>query len=167
MRVASLIPLGPWAGVLQDVRRADGPVALEEGPPGAPDAWTLAKAVAACVPEVTVVVVVDPDRRPPGLLAMMVATLDALSGGRIVVALRSSARVDGAARRDEAWWIVDRLLRGETVDHAGRYFRVPGAVIGLRPVQTPRPPLLRDTAVEGEFREEPEVWLIRPSEASK
>ena len=167
MRVASVIPLGPWAGVLRDARRADGPVALEDGPAGAPDAWTLATAVAACVPEVTVVVVVDADRRPPGLLAMMVVTLDALSGGRIAVALRAAAGDDGVARRDEAWWIVDRLLRGETVAHAGPHFRVPGAVIGLRPVQTPRPPLLRSTDVEGEFRDEADVWLLRPLEASK
>jgi alkanesulfonate monooxygenase SsuD/methylene tetrahydromethanopterin reductase-like flavin-dependent oxidoreductase (luciferase family) len=41
----------------------------------------------------------------------------------------------------EAVWIVDRLLRGETVTYDGKYYRVQEASLGVAPLQRPRPPL--------------------------
>jgi alkanesulfonate monooxygenase SsuD/methylene tetrahydromethanopterin reductase-like flavin-dependent oxidoreductase (luciferase family) len=42
---------------------------------------------------------------------------------------------------DEGAALVDRLLRGERVEHAGPHYVVRGGGIGPRPVQQPRPPI--------------------------
>ena len=98
-------------------------------------------------------VIVLPRRRPQ-LVAQAAATLDLLSGGRLVLGVGaggdepdytafgedwdSAVRV---ARMDEAVGIVDAFLRGETVTHAGPDFPIDGVGIGPRPAQQPRPPI--------------------------
>jgi alkanesulfonate monooxygenase SsuD/methylene tetrahydromethanopterin reductase-like flavin-dependent oxidoreductase (luciferase family) len=93
-------------------------------------------------------------RRRPQLVVQSAATLDRLSGGRLVLGLGAGGdpgdfRSFGEdwdaparlARFDEALELVDRLLRGETVDHEGPAFTVRGVAVGPRPERRPRPPI--------------------------
>ena len=98
-------------------------------------------------------VIVLPRRRPQ-LVVQSAATLDRLSGGRLVLGVGAGGDpgdftsfgddVDRAvriARFDEALPIVDALLRGESVERRGPAFTVDGVAVGPRPVQEPRPPI--------------------------
>ena len=129
-------------------------VALRDGPTGGPDAWTTATALAVAHPELTVVVLVDVGRRPVGVLALMIVTLDHIAGGRLAVGLFGD-------HRDEARTLLDRLLRGETVEHEGEAGTLRGAQLGLRPVQQPRPPLLIESETgPGSWLEGETQWSV-------
>jgi alkanesulfonate monooxygenase SsuD/methylene tetrahydromethanopterin reductase-like flavin-dependent oxidoreductase (luciferase family) len=109
-------------------------------------------------------VIVLPRRRPQ-LVAQAAATLDRLSGGRLVLGIgaggdrpdftafgedwTASVRV---ARMDEAAGLVDAFLRGETVTHAGPAYPVEGIAIGPRPAQQPRPPIWMGAVRPGGIR---------------
>jgi alkanesulfonate monooxygenase SsuD/methylene tetrahydromethanopterin reductase-like flavin-dependent oxidoreductase (luciferase family) len=119
------------------------------------DPWMLLASVAAATERVRLgAMVTPPSRRRPWVLAKQLVTLDHLSGGRAVVGVglgfpeQDEFGAFGevtdlrtrAARTDEALVVVDRVLRGEPVDHSGEHFEVhahlhPGAV------QQPRPPI--------------------------
>jgi probable F420-dependent oxidoreductase len=88
----------------------------------------------------------------PALLGRQLTALDVLSGGRLRVGLGQGWSADEfeavgasakerAARADEfiaaleAWWGPD------PVEFHGRYYHIPRSIIGLKPVQRPRPPL--------------------------
>lgn len=93
-------------------------------------------------------------RRRPQLVAQAIGTLDRLSGGRCIVGVGAggdpgdfelfgepfepAARV---ARFDEGLVLLDRFLRGETVDHDGPLHPVRHAAVGPSPIQRPRPPI--------------------------
>ena len=98
-------------------------------------------------------VIVLPRRRPQ-LVAQAAATLDVLSGGRLVLGVGSGGdepdftafREDWDAsvrvrKMDEAVRVVDRFLRGETVTSEGPDYPVDGALLGPRPARQPRPPI--------------------------
>lgn len=155
-----MVPLGPWPKVLERARAASGAVALVDGPLDGPDAWSLATAVAVSVPEQPVLIVVDAVRRPPGILAAMAATLDGLSGGRLLLALRGDE-----ADVEEVFAILDRLLRGEKLDHDGPRFRLQGAAVGVRPSQQPRLSLLRAGSSPDAWSEGEVTWLVLAPEA--
>jgi alkanesulfonate monooxygenase SsuD/methylene tetrahydromethanopterin reductase-like flavin-dependent oxidoreductase (luciferase family) len=84
-----------------------------------------------------------------------VTTLDRLSRGRAILGVGLGTPVDAeygtfgeptdprilAERLDEGLEIVDGLLSGEPVHHAGAHYRVDGAVFLPRPVQRPRVPI--------------------------
>lgn len=89
--------------------------------------------------------------RDPFLLAKACASVDVLSGGRLLpaVAVGSAVGSDYAARgvatkgrgrrTDEGLEIMHRLWTEETVDFEGRFYRYRGASIAPRPVQDPMP----------------------------
>ena len=96
--------------------------------------------------------VTPPSRRRPWLLAKQIVTLDHLSGGRAVVGVglgfpeedefgafgEVTDLRERAARTDEALTIIDRVLRGEPVDHDGPHFEV-HAHLHPAALQSPRP----------------------------
>jgi len=87
--------------------------------------------------------------RNPMLLAKELATLDRLSGGRLLPAFGLGAvdpgehqafgveRTERAARFDEVLPLLRRLWSGEPVDHDGAFHRYEQAVIQPRPAQDP------------------------------
>jgi alkanesulfonate monooxygenase SsuD/methylene tetrahydromethanopterin reductase-like flavin-dependent oxidoreductase (luciferase family) len=93
-------------------------------------------------------------RRRPAQLAAETATLDVLSGGRMVfgAGLGSAAQEwtrlgeDGnpqvrAARLDEGLAVIDALWAGTEVHYGGDHVTVDGVRMPLRPVQRPRVPV--------------------------
>ncbi|HET8567621.1 MAG TPA: LLM class flavin-dependent oxidoreductase [Candidatus Limnocylindria bacterium] len=119
------------------------------------EAWTLLAAMARETDRVRVgTMVTQIAFRHPALLAMEVATVDHLSGGRVELGIGAGgAPLDAAYVGVEAWSkrerldrlaeqvdILDRMLRGETVTSDARYPTTAARVI--QAVQRPRPPIV-------------------------
>jgi probable F420-dependent oxidoreductase len=116
------------------------------------DAWTLLAGLAAATERVRLgPLVACAAFHPPGVLARMAATLDELSGRRLVLGLgagwnEAEFRAFGlpfdrrASRFEEAFEIVRRLLAGERVTLRGQFHQVEDAV--LLPHPNRRPTLL-------------------------
>jgi probable F420-dependent oxidoreductase len=132
---------------------------------GMHDAWTLLSAVAAVTTRVELgPLVLCNSFRDPGVVAKMAATLDEVSGGRLVLGLGAGwhdpeyeafgfPTDHRVGRFAEGLEIVVRLLRGERVSFEGRYYRLPEAVLLPAPrrpipilVAGRRPRMLRLTA---------------------
>ena len=89
--------------------------------------------------------------RNPVVTAKQVATLDALSGGRVVLGIGSGwlreefAALDvpfaGRGGRTEEYLAVCRALWSGEGSFAGRYYTLPPVRTGPRPAQHPHPPL--------------------------
>jgi probable F420-dependent oxidoreductase len=121
-------------------------------PQGMHEAWTLLSAVAAVTSRVTLApLVLCSAFRNPGLLANMAATLDEVSGGRLLLGVGAGWHdpefeafgypPDHKVGRFEEWIeIVARLLSGETVTFDGRYYQTRDAVV--LPAPSRRIPLL-------------------------
>lgn len=113
------------------------------------ESWTLLSALAAVTERVRIgPLVACLAFRPPGLLAKTAATVNEVSGGRLVLGVgagwnETEFRAFGlpfdkrVARFEEAFEIVRRLLSGERVTVAGRYWSVDGAVLLPPPVGRP------------------------------
>jgi len=96
------------------------------------------------------------DYRNPVILAQELATLDAMSGGRLEAGLGagwmtsdyefSGITLDSPgtriARLSESVDIISALLRGEPVDHHGDHYSVAGTFEGPAPAQSPIPIML-------------------------
>jgi probable F420-dependent oxidoreductase len=90
--------------------------------------------------------------RNPFLTAKAAASLDVLSGGRLILGIATgyleaefkALGVDVAERNeltDEAIDAMIEVWRGQSVDIAGRHFSASGQTALPRPVQQPRPPI--------------------------
>ena len=118
------------------------------GPPAA-DPWVTLAAVAARTSSLVLGTNVTPvPRRRPHVLAHQVATLDVLSGGRVVFAAGiggvasefTSFGEEGDSRAraemlDEGLEVLRGLWSGERVEHRGRHYTVDGIALAPRPVQ--------------------------------
>ena len=118
------------------------------------DAWVVAAAMVPVTERLKFLVALRPGVISPTTAARMTATLDRLSGGRVLinvvtggdpaesegdgVFLDHDARYEATA---EFLGIYKRVLAGETVDYEGRHLRARGAKIFYPPVQRPHPPL--------------------------
>ena len=116
---------------------------------GLMEAWTTLTALAPVVPRVELgALVMCSSFRNAGLMAKMAATLDDLSGGRLILGLGSGwhqPEYDAfgfpfdhlVGRFEEDLQVIDRLLRGETVDFEGRWSRYKAARLLPPPARKP------------------------------
>jgi probable F420-dependent oxidoreductase len=126
----------------------------DEGQPerGPWEAWTLLTALAASTERVQIgPLVACTAFHNPAVLAKTAATLDEVSGGRLILGMGAGwnepeFRAFGipfdhrASRFEEAFEVIRRLLAGERVTLEGRFHRVEDAVLLPRPPR--RPPLM-------------------------
>ena len=131
-----------------------------DGLPGPTDAWLTLAALARDTSRIRLGTLVSPTTfRLPGPLAISVAQVDEMSGGRVELGMGAGwfdaehaaygiPYPDMAERFDrfvEQVEIVDGLLRtpvGNTFDYDGTYFQVRDSPALPKPVQSPRPPLI-------------------------
>jgi probable F420-dependent oxidoreductase len=101
--------------------------------------------------------------RPPALLAKQVATLDVLSGGRVILGLGVGSRPDDfaaagvpyaarGARLAEAIKVLRQVWSGAPLQHEGRAYQLAAGPIGPRPVQQGGPPIWVGGSAEAALR---------------
>jgi F420-dependent oxidoreductase-like protein len=132
---------------MPDTREARGP---------AHEAWTTLAALAARVPRLRIGTLVTGNTyRHPAVVAKMAASVDRVSGGRLVLGLgaawqENEHRAYGIplpplrerlARLDEACALIRSLLTRDRTTFHGRYYRLEDAPLEPKPIQRP-PPLL-------------------------
>jgi len=133
--------------------------AFAEGPVETVDPWIALTAAACATSTIRLGTLVTPlPRRRPVVVARQTASLDRLSGGRLVLGVGSGAfpfeweyvgeETDPRVRGDmldEHLELLDRLWTGEQVRHEGAHYRVAGPDWGglcwPPPVQHPRIPV--------------------------
>jgi alkanesulfonate monooxygenase SsuD/methylene tetrahydromethanopterin reductase-like flavin-dependent oxidoreductase (luciferase family) len=115
------------------------------------EAWTQLAAIAATTRRVEIgPLVAALPFHEPAVLAKMVATVDEVSGGRLVVGVGAGwneveFRAFGlpfehrVARFEEAFEILRRLLAGERFDFDGRFYRLEGAELLPPPARSGGP----------------------------
>jgi alkanesulfonate monooxygenase SsuD/methylene tetrahydromethanopterin reductase-like flavin-dependent oxidoreductase (luciferase family) len=124
---------------------------------GAPsgDPWVILSAVAASTTRLKLGLSITPlARRRPQVVANALASLDLLSGGRVVFGAGLGGAPDeftvfgerGDAKRrasmlDEGLEVLDGLWSGEKLTHRGKHYTVEGVSLAPRPLQRPRIPI--------------------------
>lgn len=137
-----------WDHVVHDKRRRRGQ------PFG--DPWILLTVAALATTRLKLGPLVTPvARRRPEQLARQVATLDAVSAGRVIFGAGLGGPIEDefgsfgeptdpgvlAERLDEGLELLERYWTGAAVTHAGRHYRVTDVELLPTPVQRPRPPV--------------------------
>ena len=118
------------------------------------DSWVVASALAPLTERLRFLVAVRPGLQTPTVAARMAATLDRISGGRLLINVVTGGdpvelKGDGLfLDHGERYRVTDEFLRvwrgllaGETVDHHGEHLRLEGGQLFFPPVQRPYPPL--------------------------
>jgi F420-dependent oxidoreductase-like protein len=121
------------------------------------ESWTILSALAASVPRLRFgPLVMGNTYRHPTVLAKMAATLDHVSGGRVVLGLgagwqENEHRAYGIpfytlgerlARLDEACQVIKSLFASERTTFDGKYYQLTDAPLAPKPVQRPLPLLV-------------------------
>ena len=113
------------------------------------EAWTLLAGLAASTSRVGLgPLVTCAGFRPPGILAKVAATVDEMSGGRLILGIGAGWNKvefdafglpfgERASRFEESFEIIRRLLAGERVTFQGRFYQAEDAVLCPRPARTP------------------------------
>lgn len=120
------------------------------------DPWMLLTAAALATSRIKLGTLVTPvARRRPEQLARQVATLDALSGGRVIFAAGLGGPIEDeygsfggptdpvvlAERLDEGLDLLERYWSGDPVNHHGKHYEVRDVTLLPATVQRPRPPV--------------------------
>ncbi len=118
------------------------------------DSWIVGTGLAVATGRLKLLVALRPGVTSPAFAARQSVALDRVSEGRLllnVVVGGDAAELAGDgiftphderyAQAGEFLEIWRRLVAGETVDFAGRHYRVEGGRLDFGPVQRPRPPL--------------------------
>jgi len=118
------------------------------------ECWSVLAALAAAVPRVRIGAMVTGNTyRHPAVLAKQAATVDHISGGRLVLGLGAGwqenehrrygieySTVRGRADMlDEACEVIVNLFNNERTDFAGTHYRLQGAPLEPKPLQQPLP----------------------------
>lgn len=184
-------PVQPWSDVLDTARHAeatgwDGVWFADHFMPAGGDdtgptneCWTTLAALAASVPRVRLGPLVTGNTyRHPAVLAKMVATVDQISGGRMVLGLGAgwqenehraygidystvAGRLD---RLEEACEIIVALFSADHTTFEGAAYRVVDAPLSPKPVQDPLPLLIggggehRTLRIAARLAQEWNVW---------
>ncbi len=122
-----------------------------------PEAWTTLAALAASVPRIRLGTLVTGNTyRHPAVLAKMAATVDQISGGRLVLGLgagwqENEHRQYGVpfytvgerlARLDEACQVIKQLFSEKQSRFDGKFYQLDDASLEPKPVQDPLPLLI-------------------------
>lgn len=120
------------------------------------DAWTCLAAIATRTARLVIGPLVTPlARRRPVVLARQAATLDRLSGGRLVLGFGVGGDGNGemaplgeeprmrvrAEMLEEGLELLEGIFSGEPVEHAGRHYSVSARPFLPRAAQSPRVPV--------------------------
>ena len=121
------------------------------------ESWTVLTGLAGATTSIRLATCVTQIAfRNPAVFARQALTLDHISGGRLEIGLGTGLVGDPSyamtgipdwdpkervARLGEYAEVVDRLLRDEVTTFDGVFYRVDGAIMNPRPVQSPRPPI--------------------------
>jgi F420-dependent oxidoreductase-like protein len=159
----------PWDEVLAVARHAedvgyDGVWAADHFMPAGGDlsgavaeCWTTLAALAAAVPRVRLGALVSGNTyRHPAVLANTAATIDQISGGRVVLGIGAGWQenehaaygiefftvAERLARLDEACQLIKALTTQERANFEGRYYTLRDAPMEPKPVQQPLPLLV-------------------------
>ncbi len=138
------------------------PPGVEDEPPvGAWETWSMLSALAMAVPRVELgTQVICTGFRNPALLAKMAETVDAISGGRLILGLGSGDVAyehhafgfpfdRPVGRFEEAVQIVTRLLRDGHCDFHGTHYEVNDLTLEPRGPRPGGPPILIGTLATG------------------
>ncbi len=124
------------------------------------ECWSLLAGLAAAVPRVRLGAMVTGNTyRHPAVLAKQAATVDHISGGRLVLGLGAGWQEnehrrygldygtagDRADRLDEACAVIAGLFANERTDFDGAYYRLSGAPLAPKPIQNPLPLMIGGT----------------------
>jgi probable F420-dependent oxidoreductase len=115
------------------------------------DTLTFAAAVTSRIRLGTSVIVLS--NHYPLLLARRLATLDVLSGGRLICGFGvgwSKDEIEAAGinfetrgrRADEFVQVMKKIWTEDPVEFSGQFFHIPQSFIGPKPVQKPHPPII-------------------------
>jgi len=122
-----------------------------------PEAWTTLSALAALVPRVRLGTLVTGNTyRHPAVLAKMAATVDHISRGRVVLGLGSGwqenehqkygidffSTRERLLRLEEACQLIKALLTEVETTFEGKFYRLEGAPLEPKPIQSPLPLLI-------------------------
>lgn len=138
------------------------PPGVENDPPaGAWDNWSCLTALAMACPTVEIgTLVCCTGFRNPALIAKIADTVDAITGGRLILGLGAGDvefehHAFGfpfdhiVSRFEEALQIITTLLRGEVSDFQGTYYQTHGAKLEPRGPRPQGPPILIGTLATG------------------